>query len=59
MDLDGEARSGGNLQVSVYIMPVASATKLSGKISMTYGRKLQAEAGRLDTRVKISDMSRC
>lgn len=25
----------------------------------TYGRKLQAEAGRLATRVKISEMRRC
>lgn len=26
---------------------------------MVYGRKLQAEAGRLETRVKISEMRRC
>lgn len=57
--MDGEARSGGSLQTLVYVMPMASVKKSSGKISMTHGRKLQAEAGRLDTRVKISDISRC
>ena len=29
------------------------------KTTCTYGRKLQDELGRLDTRVKISDIRRC
>ena len=30
-----------------------------GRMGETYGRKLQAEVGRWETRVKISEMRRC
>lgn len=33
--------------------------KEDGREGYIYGRKLQAEEGRWDTRVKISDMRRC
>lgn len=44
------ARRGGNLAVSEEICYLADKA---------YGKKLHAELGRLETRVNISEMSRC
>lgn len=56
------ANNGGSLggvQVSQDSCNLLVFVELVDNRTETYGRKLQAEAGRLATRVKISEISRC
>ena len=55
----GEAEVGG---VSACCVGSGGTGEWEGakeRLGWTYGRKLQAEAGRWETRVKISEMRRC
>ena len=55
----GGGEEGGEAGVWEGLVWVVAEEERGGSEGWTYGRKLQAEAGRWETRVKISEMRRC